>query len=109
MEYRVEVSNLCLLQLKAIADYVKDDLQAPEASTKWLASMEEALGSLDQFPRRYPLVEQEPWRSFGYRRMKVGKHIAYYQIKETRKTVIVIAVIASKMDQRKALGKFNAK
>ncbi len=109
MEYRVEVSDLCLLQLKAIADYVRDDLQAPEASMKWMASMEEALGSLNQFPRRYPLVEQEPWRSFGYRRMKVGKHIAYYQINEMRKAVVVIAVIASRMDQENAFGKFNAK
>ena len=54
-------------------------------------------------PSRYPLVEEEPWRSKGVHKMPVKNHLVYYFVKEEAKLVYVPAVIYGRRDQLVAL------
>ena len=50
-------------------------------------------------PKKYPLIEEEPWRSEGVRKIVVKNFLVYYWIDEEYNKVQVTAVIYSKRDQ----------
>ena len=54
-------------------------------------------------PKRYPLIEREPWRSKGFRKMVVHNFIVYYFFDEQKQVVWVTMVIYGKRDQLNAL------
>ena len=58
---------------------------------------------LSVLPKKYPLIEEEPWRSEGVRKIVVKNFLVYYWIDEEYNKVQVTAVIYSKRDQIKQL------
>jgi toxin ParE1/3/4 len=54
-------------------------------------------------PARFPLVDKEPWRTNGIRKMPVKNFVVYYCIDESKKEVWITAVVYSKRDQLNAL------
>ena len=49
--------------MEEIVDYISYELSAPEAAHNLLDKMEENIMDLSVFPERYPLVDEEPWRT----------------------------------------------
>ena len=54
-------------------------------------------------PERFKLLDEEPWKSYGIRKKKVGNYYIYYWINEEKKLVQIITVIYVKMDQKQQL------
>lgn len=44
-------------------------------------------------PERFSIVEDEPWKSRGYRKMPVKNFLVYYYVDEENNTVWVTAVV----------------
>lgn len=107
--YAVVTSPTFEAQARDCASFIALLCQRKGSAERWIETLTEAVLSLDQLPRRYPLVEIEPWRSLDFHRMPIKGHIVYYSVKETEKIVRVHAVIPSKMDQEKALAKLGSK
>ena len=103
MDYTVKVEPSALLQLEEIVKYISDVLLVPETTKKWLDEMEEAISSLDVFPFRFALIEDEPWKSNGVRKMAIKGFMVYYVIEEEKKLISVIAVVYGRRDQITAL------
>lgn len=61
------------------------------------------IDSLESMPARYPLTDEEPWRSYGIHRMTVKNFLVYYLIDEEKKAVTVTTVIYGRRDQLTAL------
>ena len=78
MDYTVKVEPSALLQLEEIVKYISDVLLVPETAKKWLDVMEEAISGLDVFPCRFALIEDEPWKSNGVRKMAIKGFMVYY-------------------------------
>ena len=102
-EYEVKVTRQALEQMREIIHYISYDLMAPLAAENLLNGLKAAITKLEVMPKRYSLIEEEPWRSEGVRKIVVKNFLVYYWIDDERNKVQVTAVIYSKRDQIKQL------
>ena len=103
MTYRVMLTNHARDGLKATISYISRVLLTPQAAGSWSLRIKKAIKSLDELPHRYPLVEEEPWRTEGIRKMPIDNFIVYFRINEDTATVWITAVVYGKRDQISAL------
>lgn len=75
----------------------------PVIALTWSNRLQNQISELDTFPLRYPLVEDEPWKSYGIRKMSAENFIVYYLLEEETETVWVTAVVYGSRDQLNAL------
>lgn len=104
MEYQVSVTPQAIEQTGQIFSYIKYTLQEPETAKRWMDFLQKEIAELCFMPSRYPLTEEEPWRSNGIRKMSVKNFLVYYLVDEENKTVSVTAVIYGRREQLAALG-----
>ena len=102
-EYEVKVTMQALEQMGAIVHYISYDLMAPEAAENLLNDLKAALMKLSVLPKRHSLIDEEPWRSEGVRKIVVKNFLVYYWVDEESNKVQVTAVIYNKRDQIKQL------
>lgn len=102
-KYEIKVTIQALEQMREIAHYISYDLMAPEAADNLLDDLKASILKLSVLPKKYPLIEEEPWRSEGVRKIVVKNFLVYYWIDEEYNKVQVTAVIYSKRDQIKQL------
>ena len=102
-KYEIKVTRQALEQMREIEHYISYDLMAPEAADNLLDDLKASILKLSVLPKKYPLIEEEPWRSEGVRKIVVKNFLVYYWIDEEYNKVQVTAVIYSKRDQIKQL------
>lgn len=103
MRYIVKLTPHAIDQIRETILYIAQVLLVPETANSWSDYLEKAVSGLGTMPERYPMVEEEPWKSRGYRKMPVHNFIVYYFIDEKQKTVWVTAVVYGRRDQMAAL------
>ena len=101
--YEVKITRQAMEQMREIVHYISGELLAPEAAGKLLDKMKEAIDSLSDFPKRYALIDEEPWRTEGVRKVIVKNFLIYYWVDDENHKVQVTAVIYSRRDQLKQL------
>lgn len=102
-KYEIKVTRQALEQMREIAHYISYDLMAPEAADNLLDDLKASILKLSVLPKKYPLIEEEPWRSEGVRKIVVKNFLVYYWIDEEYNKVQVTTVIYSKRDRIKQL------
>lgn len=105
--YEVKITRQAQEQMAEIVDYISHELFASEAANKLLDKMESNIMSLSDFPERYKLIEEEPWKTEGIRKIIVNNFLIYYWINVPDKKVHVTAVIYSKRNQLEVLKYMN--
>ena len=74
---------------------------------KMLDTLEKEIASLDQFPNRVPLTEEEPWHSQGVHKLPVKNYLVYFWVDEDAKKVQVFGIIYGRRDQRHQLSNLD--
>lgn len=97
--YTVKMTDQAQRQLREIVSYISHELQAPDAARNLLNALENQTASLRNFPQRISLTSEEPWRSYGVRRMPVKNFLVYFWIDEDSYSVQITAVLYSKRNQ----------
>ena len=105
MPYKVKLTNYAIAQLREIDRYIAQSLLSPEVASRWMQRLKTELASLDTMPNRYPLTEEEPWRTEGIHKMVVRNFLVYYWVEEEQKTVWIAAVVYGRRDQTLELRK----
>lgn len=105
--YEVKITTQAQEQMVEIIDYISYELFAPDAANNLLDKLEENILSLSEFPERYQLIEKEPWRTEGIRKIVVNNFFIYYWIDKAEKKVQVTAVIYEKRNQIEQLKNMN--
>lgn len=105
--YDVKITKQAKEQMAQIVDYISNELFAPEAAIQLLDKLENSIMALEEFPERFQLIDEEPWRSEGVRKIVVNNFLVYYWIKPQERKVHVTAVIYAKRDQLKQLKLMN--
>jgi len=100
MKYTVHITPQAEEHLQDIMHYIARKLQAPAAALSTLDELKEAINSLDTFPERIPLTQEEPWQQQGIHKMTVKNFLVYFWIDRDAGAVHVIAVIYGKREQR---------
>lgn len=105
--YDVKITKQAKEQMAQIVDYISNELFASEAAIKLLDKLENSIMALEELPERYQLIDEEPWRSEGVRKIVVNNFLVYYWINTHERKVHVTAVIYTKRDQLKQLKLMN--
>ena len=103
MDYSVKLTPHAIVQIQETIAYISKVLLVPETAVAWADYLQKEIAMLDSMPARYPLIEEEPWRTKGIRKMPVRNFIVYYLIDESQKTVWITAVVYGRRDQLNAL------
>ena len=64
-KYEVKVTRQAMAQMKEIVHYISAELLTPEAANKLLDKMRDAIAALSFMPKKYALIEEEPWKHEG--------------------------------------------
>ena len=99
MQYKVKLTPQALEQIEETIQYISKILLEPDIARKWADTLQGEINKLDSMPSRYPLTEEEPWRTRGIHRMPVKNFLVYYWVDEEKKAVWVTAVIYGRRDQ----------
>lgn len=108
-KYTVKITTQAQEQLREIIGYISYTLQAPGTAMKMLDTLEKEIASLDQFPNRVPLTEEEPWRSQGIHKLPIKNYLVYFWVDEVAKKVQIIGIIYGRRDQRHQLSNLDMK
>lgn len=103
MEYQVSLTPQAAAQIQRIGQYIATSLGQPDTADRWMDHLQKEIAGLAFMPLRFPLTEEEPWRSRGIRRMTVKNFLVYYLTDEGSQRVSVTAVIYGRRDQLRAL------
>lgn len=106
-EYSVRYTKQVLNQVDEIVTYILDELQAVYAANSLLELLERNMQSLDSMPKRFPLVDYEPWHSEGIRKMVIANYLVYYWVNDEDKTVWIITVVSQLRNQENVLQDFH--
>mgnify|MGYP002727067627 FL=1 len=106
-EYEVRVTRQALEQIKEIVHYISNDLMAPDAAHNLLDKMKAEITKLSSFPKKLDLIDEEPWRTEGVRKIVVKNFLIYYWVDDENNRVQVTAVIYSRRDQTKQLSNMD--
>ena len=103
MWYEVKLTAQAVGQIEETVQYISRILLKPETARKWADTLQHEIEKLDSMPLRYPLTEEEPWRTKGIRKMLVKNFLVYYLVDEEKKVVWITAVIYGRRNQIAAL------
>ena len=106
-EYEVRVTRQALEQMKEIVHYISNDLIAPDAAGNLLDKMKAEITKLSSFPKKQSLIDEEPWRTDGVRKLVVNNFLIYYWVDDENNRVQVTAVIYSRRDQIRQLSNMD--
>ena len=101
MIYKVQLTDEARLDLRCIYEYIAYSLLEPMIAKNVKNRIVSGLKSLNNIPERYPIYQEEPWKSRGLRRINIGNYSGFFLIAE--KSVRVIRILYSGRDIRTIL------
>ena len=91
MIYRVQLTDEAKMDLRGIYEYIAYTLLEPWIARNVKQRILAGLKSLNQMPERYPVYQDEPWKSRGLRRINIGNYSGFYLV--TEKSVQIIRIL----------------
>lgn len=98
--YKVDITKEALLDMKNIYDYIANELEAPENAMGQYNRIAKNILELDMFPERFRILDSEPERQKGIRRMVVDNYSVFYVVMEERVIVTDVLYSASDIEAR---------
>ena len=89
--------------LNELDDYITYQLMAPYTAIRYIRDIREKIANLQTAPKRYRLVDDEPWHSRGVRRMNAKNFAVFFYVYEEYSEVYVQNVIYQKRNLSKIL------
>ncbi len=97
-EYPVKITETALNDMNGIYEYIAVDLQSSENAKGQYNRIADRVLELGFFPEKFRLVDFEPERSQGLRRMLVNNYSVFYVFKD--EVVTVTRVLTSAREER---------
>ncbi len=98
--YNVRITDEALSDMEDIYHYIAVKLQSPKSALRQYNRIAGEILALDTFPLRYPVVQFEPERSSGLRRMLVDNYTVFYVVHENQVKVTNVLYSASDIEHR---------
>ena len=99
-EYPVKITEKALGDMDGIYEYIAFNLQSPENAMGQYNRIADRVLELGFFPEKFRLVDFEPERPQGLRRMLVDNYSVFYVFKEELVTVTRVLYSASDIEKR---------
>ena len=98
MKFDVIIEPTAEKDLYGILTYISETLLEPAIAKRIYMSIKEQVLSLSDMPLRYALVDEEPYRSMGVRKIPVENYIAFYIVDEPRYAVHVFRILYNRRE-----------
>ena len=92
-EWKVVLTPEFKQEFRNIYAYIAEVLIVLETAKKQVGRILDQVENLGEMPHKFSLVEKEPWRSRGLRKLVVDNYIVFYLPNEKTKEVIVFHVL----------------
>lgn len=93
MKYKIIRTDKAEEQLRKIIFYIADDSGDVDIALGYLDKIETAINRLQEFPESGSIPRYSILKKQGYRVVIVERHIVFYKINETDKTIIIYAIV----------------
>jgi len=97
-EYAVAITPEAESDLEGIWQYVAYELKAGASAYKIVDDLYAAIAKLDAMPKRFRVINREPWKTRGVRFMFVGNYRVHYVVDDLARTVVVLRVLYCRTD-----------
>jgi len=101
MIYKVQLTDEAKQDLRSIYEYIAYSLLEPTIARNVTNRIVYGLKSLNNTPERYPIYQEEPWKSRGLRRINIGNYSGFFLVAE--KSVRVLRILYGGRDIRTIL------
>ena len=81
-EYEIIITPDAEADLNELDDYITFELKAPETAVRYIEDIKSQITMLSKSPRRFKLMENEPWKSRGVRRMNAKNFAVFFYVYE---------------------------
>ena len=99
-EYAVKITEKALTDMNGIYEYIALNLQSPENAMGQYNRIADHVLELGFFPEKFRVVDFEPERSQGLRRMLANNYSIFYVFKDETVTVTRVLYSASDIEKR---------
>ena len=95
-KYSVKLLPRAFHDLDSIYAYIAGTLLEPGAAQQTLDTLEEAIFSLENLPRRGTSRQRGAYANKGYRQLSIKNFTVVYRVDDTKKQVVIVTVRYSK-------------
>ena len=92
MKYTVKIYPRAYRDLDGIYSYIAKNLMAQGTAKNLLASLEDAIFSLEQLPEREPVRRVGAYANQGYRQLFVKNYTVIYRVHKEKREVHIVTV-----------------
>jgi len=100
MEYRIIRTDKANEQLREIIFYIADDSGSVDIALNYLDKIESAIKRLEDFPLSGSVPRYSILRRQGYRVLIVERHLVFYKVNESDKTVTIYAIVDGRREYK---------
>ncbi len=97
-EYKIVIEETAENDLISILNYISDTLHEPNIAIRIYGSIKKEILSLNKMPNRYAVVNEEPYRSMGVRRIPVENYTAFYIVDERQNVVHILRILYNRRE-----------
>ena len=90
--YSIVYSPEAMNDLRELYAYIAFTLLVLETAKKQVTRIRQEIRSLAFMPSRYSIVDWEPWKSMGMRKIPIDNFVVYYMVEDDSSTVTVIRI-----------------
>lgn len=98
--YKTHITDEALNDMESIYEYIAEELLAPDTAMEQYNRIADAIETLDQMPERIKLMESEPERTRGLRRLIVDNYAVFFIIVDDVVIVTNVLYGASDIENR---------
>ncbi|QWT53291.1 type II toxin-antitoxin system RelE/ParE family toxin [Eubacterium sp. MSJ-33] len=93
MSFRIQFTSGARQDLRDIFEYIAFELLVPDTAKAQTKRIIDEIRTLDVFPMRYPLYEDEPWHSIGLRFFPIDNYLIFYRTDEEKEIVSIVRIM----------------
>ena len=97
-EYKIVIEQTAENDLLGILSYISDTLHEPSIAMKIYGLIKKEILNLNRMPFRFEVVNEEPYRSMGVRRIPVENYTVFYIVDENEKTVHIFRILYNRRE-----------
>ncbi len=101
--YKIDISENAERDLFEIGFYIAKELAAPKAAKRILAELQKSINSLEQMPKRHPLIDSKRYALKGIRVFVMERYNLYYTVVDSSNTVYINRVMHQSRDNEEYL------
>ena len=99
-QYRVLITDEALNDMESIYEYIAGELLTPDTAIGQYNRIADAIETLDQMPERIKLMESEPEKTRGLRKLIVDNYAVFFIIEDDAVIVTNVLYGASDIENR---------